>query len=108
MKTRALEFQDSLLSLLAITIVLFFIFPLYWGFSTSLRNPLDTFTVTGIGIPWQNFSPTLNNWVSQLEIVEMRNAVVNCATASVHAPAANATSAAARQSATVPQLLTAG
>ena len=31
MKTRALEFQDSLLSLLAITIVLFFIFPLYWG-----------------------------------------------------------------------------
>ncbi|HBM51545.1 MAG TPA: ABC transporter permease, partial [Deltaproteobacteria bacterium] len=47
MKTRSFDFRDSLLSLLAITIALFFIFPLYWGFSTSLRNPLDTFTVTG-------------------------------------------------------------
>ena len=77
MKTRSFDFRDSLLSLLAITIALFFIFPLYWGFSTSLRNPLDTFTVTGVGLPWLNFSPTLNNWISQLEIVEMRNAVIN-------------------------------
>lgn len=77
MKTRSFDFRDSLLSLLAISIALFFIFPLYWGFSTSLRNPLDTFTVTGVGLPWLNFSPTLNNWISQLEIVEMRNAVIN-------------------------------
>ena len=68
MKTRSFDFRDSLLSLLAIAIALFFIFPLYWGFSTSLRNPLDTFTVTGVGLPWLNFSPTLNNWISQLEI----------------------------------------
>ncbi len=51
MKTRSFDFRDSLLSLLAISIALFFIFPLYWGFSTSLRNPLDTFTVTGVGLP---------------------------------------------------------
>ena len=43
-----------------------FLFPLYWAFSTSLRNPLDTFTVAGLGIPWVNFEPTLDNWIDQL------------------------------------------
>ena len=36
------------------------------GGLTSLRNPLDTFTVTGLGIPWVNFEPTLDNWIDQL------------------------------------------
>ena len=46
---------------------LLFVFPIYWAFSQSLRNPLDTFTVAGFGIPWVNFTPTLGNWIDQLE-----------------------------------------
>ena len=50
---------DSLCWILAIIATLIFIFPLYWAVSTSLRNPADTFTVAGIGIPFIDFAPTL-------------------------------------------------
>ena len=53
-------------SLVAICVALLFVFPIYWAFSQSLRNPLDTFTVAGFGIPWVNFTPTLGNWIDQL------------------------------------------
>ena len=49
---------DAIASVVAITVALVFIFPIYWAFSQSLRNPLDTFTVAGLGIPWINFTPT--------------------------------------------------
>ena len=49
---------------------LLFVFPIYWAFSQSLRNPLDTFTVAGFGIPWVNFTPTLDNWIDQLSTPE--------------------------------------
>jgi multiple sugar transport system permease protein len=45
--------------------------------STSLRNPLDTFTVAGFGIPWVNFEPTLNNWIEQATTPETRAALAN-------------------------------
>ena len=41
---------EALSSLVAILVALAFLFPLYWAFSTSLRNPIDTFTVAGFGI----------------------------------------------------------
>jgi|SRR5215468_6014544 len=69
--------SHALYSLLAIAVALIFLFPLYWGVSTSLRNPLDTFTVSGLGIPWINFQPTLNNWVSQLSNPETQQAFGN-------------------------------
>ena len=47
---------DAVASLAAICVALLFVFPIYWAFSQSLRNPLDTFTVAGFGIPWVNFS----------------------------------------------------
>ena len=47
-------------------VALVFLFPLYWGLSTSLRTPLETFTVAGFGIPWIDFTPTLDNWADQL------------------------------------------
>lgn len=64
-------------SLLAICVALIFFFPIYWAFSTSLRNPLDTFTVSGIGIPWVHFEPTINNWVSQVASPEAKRALTN-------------------------------
>ena len=71
------QLRYSIYSLLAIVIALIFVFPLYWAFSTSLRNPIDTFTVSGLGIPWLHFEPTLDNWVDQLATAEARKAMVN-------------------------------
>ena len=56
----------SLYSLLAVLVAMIFLFPIYWAFSTSLRNPIDTFTVSGLGIPFIHFEPTLDNWIDQL------------------------------------------
>jgi multiple sugar transport system permease protein len=71
------QLRHALLSLLAIVVALVFAFPLYWGLSTSLRTPLETFTVVGFGIPWLNFTPTLDNWIDQLQVPETQDALVN-------------------------------
>src|SRR6478672_10640748 len=68
---------DAIFSLVAICFAIVFIFPIYWAFSQSLRNPLDTFTVAGFGIPWVNFTPTLNNWIDQLSTPETGRALGN-------------------------------
>jgi multiple sugar transport system permease protein len=68
---------DAIASLIAVCIALVFIFPIYWAFSQSLRNPLDTFTVAGFGIPWVNFEPTLGNWKDQLSTPETARSLVN-------------------------------
>jgi multiple sugar transport system permease protein len=64
-------------SLLAILVTMVFLFPLYWGLSTSLRTPLETFTIAGFGIPWINFTPTLDNWIDQLQVPETQDALAN-------------------------------
>ncbi len=71
------SFKDAALTLLAICVALLFVFPLYWAFSTSLRNPIDTFTVAGLGIPWLNFEPTLDNWTDQVGTPETLKALTN-------------------------------
>jgi multiple sugar transport system permease protein len=68
---------DATASLVAICVALLFLFPIYWAFSQSLRNPLDTFTVSGFGIPWINFQPTLGNWIDQLSTPETTQSLVN-------------------------------
>ena len=67
----------AIYSLLAVCVALIFLFPIYWALSQSLRNPLDTFTVSGIGIPWINFVPTLDNWVTQIASPEAKRALTN-------------------------------
>lgn len=76
---------DSIVSLLAIAIVIVFIFPIYWAFSQSLRNPLDTFTVAGFGIPWVNFTPTLDNWIDQWSTPETARSLYNSTVIAVFA-----------------------
>jgi multiple sugar transport system permease protein len=61
---------DSLCWIVAIAATLLFVFPLYWAVSTSLRNPADTFTVAGIGIPFLDFAPTLDNFRTELSTPE--------------------------------------
>jgi multiple sugar transport system permease protein len=68
---------DAIVSLVAVSIALLFVFPIYWAFSQSLRNPLDTFTVAGFGIPWVNFKPTLGNWIDQLGTPETARSLYN-------------------------------
>lgn len=59
----------------AIALVAFL--PFYWAISTSLRNPIETFTVSGLGIPYLHFKPTLRNWVEQLAVGETQRALLN-------------------------------
>ncbi len=75
--TRKNSLMEAFYSLLAIFVAMIVFFPLYWAMSTSLRNPADTFTVSGIGIPWIDFDPTLNNWIDQLSTEESVNALAN-------------------------------
>ena len=75
--TRKNGFRDAFYSLLAIFVAMVVFFPIYWAASTSLRNPMDTFTVSGIGVPFLDFKPTLNNWIDQLSTEESVNALAN-------------------------------
>lgn len=77
----------SIYSLIAVVVAMIFMFPLYWAFSTSLRNPMDTFTVTGLGIPFIHFEPTLNNWIEQLSTGETQRALMNSTVISIGASA---------------------
>ena len=58
-------------------IAMIFFFPLYWAISNSLRRPAETFTVTGLGIPFVNFKPTLENWSQQFRVPEFYDAFLN-------------------------------
>ena len=64
------SFDTILWTIVAVVFTLLFFFPLYWAISTSLRNPADTFTVAGIGVPWLDFEPTLDNFRAELSTPE--------------------------------------
>ena len=64
------SFDTALWTVVAVLFTLLFFFPLYWAISTSLRNPADTFTVAGIGVPWLDFEPTLDNFRAELSTPE--------------------------------------
>jgi multiple sugar transport system permease protein len=68
---------DSFWSVVAVGIAILFFFPIYWAVSTSLRRPADTFTVSGVGIPWIHFTPTLENWILELNQPESYRAFTN-------------------------------
>jgi multiple sugar transport system permease protein len=67
----------ALASIVAIVVAMLFFFPLYWAISNSLRRPAETFTVTGLGIPFVNFTPTLENWSQQFRVPEFYGAFLN-------------------------------
>jgi len=51
--------------------------PFYWAISLSVRNPRDTFTVTGLGVPFVQYRPTLDNWRTELGTWETQRALAN-------------------------------
>ena len=79
--------SDAIASVFAVSVALLFFFPIYWAFSQSLRNPIDTFTVAGFGIPWVNFTPTLGNWIDQLGTPETVQALFNSTLIAISAAA---------------------
>jgi len=62
---------------LALVVASITFLPFYWAFSLSLRNPIDTFTVAGLGVPFIQYKPTLNNWKEELSVNETRNSILN-------------------------------
>jgi multiple sugar transport system permease protein len=51
--------------------------PFYWAASLSIRNPAETFTVTGLAIPFLQYQPTLINWIEELAVGESQRALLN-------------------------------
>jgi multiple sugar transport system permease protein len=76
-RRRGASIGDGLASVVAIIVAMLFFFPLYWAISNSLRRPAETFTVTGLGIPFINFTPTLDNWSQQFRVPEFYGAFLN-------------------------------
>lgn len=76
-KRKPHSLADALYSLVAIFIALLFFFPIYWAISNSLRKPAETFTVAGLGVPFLDFTPTLENWVKQASVPEAYSAFGN-------------------------------
>jgi len=74
---RRSRLSDAFWSLVALLVAMVFFFPLYWAISNSLRRPVETFTVTGLGMPFVDFTPTLDNWRLQLGTPEAYNALAN-------------------------------
>jgi len=84
---RRSRLSDAFWSLVALLVAMLFFFPLYWAISNSLRRPVETFTVTGLGMPFVDFTPTLDNWRLQLGTPEAYNALANSSIISVSAVA---------------------
>ncbi|MCX6090963.1 MAG: carbohydrate ABC transporter permease [Candidatus Atribacteria bacterium] len=63
--------------LLIMVVVTWALFILYWGVVTSLKPPAQTFTISGISIPFVQFIPTLDNWRTELYTRESKAALLN-------------------------------
>ncbi len=82
---RRSRLSDAFWSLVALLVAMVFFFPLYWAISNSLRRPVETFTVTGLGMPFVDFTPTLDNWRLQLGTPEAYSALANSSVISLSA-----------------------
>ncbi len=76
-KRKPRSLADAVYSLIALFIALLFFFPIYWAVCNSLRKPAETFTVAGLGVPFLDFTPTLENWVKQASVPEAYSAFGN-------------------------------
>ncbi len=64
-------------TLLAAAVAAVVFLPFYWAISLSVRNPREAFTVTGLGVPFLQYKPTLANWKTELATGETQRALVN-------------------------------
>lgn len=57
------------------------LFPLYWTFLNSIKNPAESFGASWI--PFVQFTPTLRFWRAMLDLPEVRRAILNSLAISV-------------------------
>jgi multiple sugar transport system permease protein len=58
-----------------ILILLWFLFPFYWSFITSFKDPKDW--LTSKFIPFIDFQPSLATWMDVLQLTESHKALIN-------------------------------
>lgn len=71
------RFSKVCFFILALWIALVMVMPFYWALSLSFRMPKDSLAVTGLGIPFLHFEPTIENWRHELRTSETQQALVN-------------------------------
>lgn len=62
---------------LALAVAAIWLLPFYWAISLSFRPPSQTFTCPGLCVPFAQYQPTLENWVTELDSREMIRALTN-------------------------------
>ena len=68
--------QYSFLLMLLVAALIAFL-PFYWAISISIRDPLETFTVSGLAVPFLQFQPTMTSWIEELSVGEAQRALTN-------------------------------
>lgn len=76
MKNKPLNPAGKIIFGILVVVALFWVvFPFYWAFINSVKKPAETFRPTWI--PILQFTPTMENWSSELAIPETRRALLN-------------------------------
>jgi len=73
----------TLLSIIMVVMVLWTIFPFYWGIVTSLKDRENIQLWFQISLPWVTFEPTAENWIGELKLPEMQHALINSITTAI-------------------------
>ena len=77
MALRRRHISLAIYSALAVAVAAVAFLPFYWAASLSVRDPSETFTVTGLGVPFLQYKPTLANWRTELATGETQKALAN-------------------------------
>lgn len=76
MRRRTSPVQYILIGGVMLIALIWVLFPFYWALVNSIKKPTDTFR-SGAWIPFLQFQPTLEHWLSELAIIEIRQALLN-------------------------------
>lgn len=76
MRRKTSPVQYILIGGIMLIALIWVIFPFYWALVNSIKRPADTFRA-GAWIPFLQFQPTLEHWISELSIIEIRQALLN-------------------------------
>ncbi|MCL4828231.1 MAG: carbohydrate ABC transporter permease [Caldilinea sp.] len=76
MRRKTSPVQYILIGGIMLIALVWVIFPFYWALVNSIKRPADTFRA-GAWIPFLQFQPTLEHWISELSIIEIRQALLN-------------------------------
>jgi multiple sugar transport system permease protein len=76
MRRKTSPVQYILIGGVMVIALVWVLFPFYWAFVNSIKKPADTFRA-GAWIPFLQFQPTLEHWIAELSIIEIRQALLN-------------------------------